>query len=60
MRGFSSIDHSLPSGVSAQTSVITLSGWSEAWRWWSVCLLAEGRVGGESAAILLLAIYRLQ
>ncbi|WP_125596245.1 hypothetical protein [Lapidilactobacillus achengensis] len=31
-----SIDHSLPIGVSAQTAVITLSGWSGAWRWWSV------------------------
>ncbi|WP_461219658.1 hypothetical protein [Lapidilactobacillus salsurivasis] len=60
MRGSSSIDYSLPVGVSAQTAVITLSGWSGAWRWWLVCLLVEGRAGGESAAILLLAIYRLQ
>ncbi|MFC6314165.1 hypothetical protein ACFQHW_01090 [Lapidilactobacillus achengensis] len=54
------IYHSLPVGVSAQTAVISLSSWSGAWRWWSVRLLAEGRAGGESAAILLLAIYRLQ
>ncbi|WP_461218232.1 hypothetical protein [Lapidilactobacillus salsurivasis] len=60
LRGSLSIDHSLPIGVSAQTTVITLSGWSGAWRWWFVCSLAEGRAGGESAAILLLAIYRLQ
>ncbi|WP_461217936.1 hypothetical protein [Lapidilactobacillus salsurivasis] len=57
MRGFG---HSLPVGVSAQTTAKTLSGWSGAWRWWSVRSLAEGRAGGESAAILLLAIYRLQ
>ncbi|WP_164511165.1 hypothetical protein [Lapidilactobacillus achengensis] len=44
LRGSSSTGHSLPVGMSAQTSAITLSGWS----------------GGESAAILLLAIYRLQ
>ncbi|MFC6314836.1 hypothetical protein ACFQHW_04540 [Lapidilactobacillus achengensis] len=60
LRGSSSIGDSLPVGGSAQTIVITLSGWSGAWRWWSVRLLAEGRAGGESAAILLLAIYRLQ
>ncbi|MFC6315058.1 hypothetical protein ACFQHW_05665 [Lapidilactobacillus achengensis] len=60
LRGSPSIDHSLPTGVSAQTAVITLSGWSGAWCWWAVYSLAEGRAGGESAAILLLAIYRLQ
>ncbi|WP_461217950.1 hypothetical protein [Lapidilactobacillus salsurivasis] len=32
-RGSASIDHSLPVGVSAQTTMITLSGWSGAWRW---------------------------
>ncbi|MFC6314840.1 hypothetical protein ACFQHW_04560 [Lapidilactobacillus achengensis] len=31
-RGSPSIDHSLPIGVSAQTAVKTLSGWSGAWR----------------------------
>ncbi|WP_461219476.1 hypothetical protein [Lapidilactobacillus salsurivasis] len=31
-----SIGHSLSGGVSAQTAVKTLSGWSGAWRWWSV------------------------
>ncbi|MFC6314584.1 hypothetical protein ACFQHW_03265 [Lapidilactobacillus achengensis] len=60
LRGTLSIDNSLPIGASAQTAVITLSGWSGAWCWWSVYSLAEGRAGGESAAILLLAIYRLQ
>ncbi|WP_461218154.1 hypothetical protein [Lapidilactobacillus salsurivasis] len=50
----------MPAGVSAQTAIKTLSGWSGAWRWWAVCMPAEGRAGGESAAILLLAIYRLQ
>ena len=60
LRGSLSIDHSLPIGVSAQTSIVALSGWSGAWHWWSVCSLAEGWAGGESAAILLLAIYRLQ
>ncbi|WP_461219462.1 hypothetical protein [Lapidilactobacillus salsurivasis] len=55
LRGSSSIGNSLPIGVSAQTATITLSGWSGAWRWWSVCLSAEGRAGGESAAILFLA-----
>ncbi|MFC6314602.1 hypothetical protein ACFQHW_03355 [Lapidilactobacillus achengensis] len=60
LRGSSSTGHSLPVGMSAQTSAITLSGWSGAWRWWIVHSLAEGRAGGESAAILLLAIYRLQ
>ncbi|MFC6314152.1 hypothetical protein ACFQHW_01025 [Lapidilactobacillus achengensis] len=60
MRGSSSIGDSLPVGVSAQATVKTLSGWSGAWRWWSVYLSVEGRAGGESAAILLLAIYRLQ
>ncbi|MFC6315789.1 hypothetical protein ACFQHW_09470 [Lapidilactobacillus achengensis] len=34
VRGPPSIDHSLPVGVSAQTAVKTLSGWSGAWRWW--------------------------
>ncbi|WP_461217977.1 hypothetical protein [Lapidilactobacillus salsurivasis] len=38
LRGSSSIGDSLPDGVSAQTTVITLSGWSGAWCWWSVCL----------------------
>ncbi|WP_125600993.1 hypothetical protein [Lapidilactobacillus achengensis] len=60
LRGSSSIGDSLPIGVSAQTAAITLSSWSGAWCWWSVYSLAEGRAGGESAAILLLAIYRLQ
>ncbi|WP_461218342.1 hypothetical protein [Lapidilactobacillus salsurivasis] len=55
LRGSSSIDDSIPIGVSAQTAVITLSGWSGAWRWWAVYSLAEGRAGGESAAILFLA-----
>ncbi|MFC6315321.1 hypothetical protein ACFQHW_07085 [Lapidilactobacillus achengensis] len=59
-RGSLSVSDGLPIGVSAQTAVITLSGWSGAWRWWFVRLPAEGRAGGESAAILLLAIYRLQ
>ncbi|MFC6315821.1 hypothetical protein ACFQHW_09635 [Lapidilactobacillus achengensis] len=36
LRDSSSIGHSLSGGVSAQTTVITLSGWSGAWRWWSV------------------------
>ncbi|WP_461219651.1 hypothetical protein [Lapidilactobacillus salsurivasis] len=35
-RGSPSIGDSLPIGVSAQTTVKTLSGWSGAWRWWSV------------------------
>ncbi|MFC6315889.1 hypothetical protein ACFQHW_09980 [Lapidilactobacillus achengensis] len=52
--------HGLTAGVSDPMTKITLSGWSGAWRWWSVRLSAEGRAGGESAAILLLAIYRLQ
>ncbi|MFC6315784.1 hypothetical protein ACFQHW_09440 [Lapidilactobacillus achengensis] len=43
-RDSSSIDHSLPVGVSAQPAVITLSGWSGAWRWWSVCS-SGGRSG---------------
>ncbi|MFC6315963.1 hypothetical protein ACFQHW_10355 [Lapidilactobacillus achengensis] len=60
LRGSPSIGHSLPVGGCAQTAVVTLSGWSGAWRWWFVYSLAEGRAGGESAAILLLAIYRLQ
>ncbi|MFC6314635.1 hypothetical protein ACFQHW_03525 [Lapidilactobacillus achengensis] len=33
LRGSSSIDHSLPVGVSASMNKVTLSG---AWRWWSV------------------------
>ncbi|WP_461218513.1 hypothetical protein [Lapidilactobacillus salsurivasis] len=60
LRGSPSIGNSLSVGVSAQTTAITLSGWSGAWRWWIVYSSAEGRAGGESAAILLLAIYRLQ
>ncbi|MFC6315668.1 hypothetical protein ACFQHW_08850 [Lapidilactobacillus achengensis] len=60
LRGSPSIDHSLPVGVSAQVTMIMLSSWSGAWRWWAGYQLAEGRAGGESAAILLLAIYRLQ
>ncbi|MFC6314482.1 hypothetical protein ACFQHW_02745 [Lapidilactobacillus achengensis] len=43
LRGFSSIDHSLPSGVSAQTAVKTLSGWS-------------GEIRGEIAVKLSLAV----
>ncbi|WP_461219428.1 hypothetical protein [Lapidilactobacillus salsurivasis] len=36
LRGSTSIGNSLAYGVSAQTIVITLSGWSGAWRWWAV------------------------
>ncbi|MFC6315865.1 hypothetical protein ACFQHW_09860 [Lapidilactobacillus achengensis] len=36
LRGSSSIGNSLPVGVSAQATAITLSGWSGAWRWWIV------------------------
>ncbi|WP_461218144.1 hypothetical protein [Lapidilactobacillus salsurivasis] len=36
-RGSLSISHSWLAGVSAQAAVKTLSGWSGAWRWWSVC-----------------------
>ncbi|MFC6314675.1 hypothetical protein ACFQHW_03730 [Lapidilactobacillus achengensis] len=32
MRGSPSISHSLPAGVSAQTTIITFSGWSGAIR----------------------------
>ncbi|MFC6314316.1 hypothetical protein ACFQHW_01855 [Lapidilactobacillus achengensis] len=32
LRGSPSLDHSLLVGVSAQTAVKTLSGWSGAWR----------------------------
>ncbi|WP_461218946.1 hypothetical protein [Lapidilactobacillus salsurivasis] len=39
-----SIDDSLPNDVSAQPAVKTLSGWSGAWRWWSVCS-SGGRSG---------------
>ncbi|MFC6314369.1 hypothetical protein ACFQHW_02165 [Lapidilactobacillus achengensis] len=44
VRGSSSICNSLPTGGSAQTAVITLSGWSGAWRWWFVCSFG-GRSG---------------
>ncbi|MFC6314511.1 hypothetical protein ACFQHW_02890 [Lapidilactobacillus achengensis] len=44
LRGSPSIFHSLPLGVSAQTAVKTLSGWSGAWRWWFVCS-SGGRSG---------------
>ncbi|MFC6314133.1 hypothetical protein ACFQHW_00930 [Lapidilactobacillus achengensis] len=47
MRGFPSIDHSLPVGVSAQTTVITLSGWS-------------GEIRGEIAVKLSLAALPLR
>ena len=46
LRESSSIDHSLPNGVSAQTIAITLSGWS-------------GEIRGEIAVKLSLAVYRL-
>ncbi|MFC6316097.1 hypothetical protein ACFQHW_11030 [Lapidilactobacillus achengensis] len=46
LREASSIDHRLPVGVSAQTAVITLSGWS-------------GEIRGEIAVKLSLAVYRL-
>ncbi|MFC6314819.1 hypothetical protein ACFQHW_04455 [Lapidilactobacillus achengensis] len=36
LRRSPSIGHSLLVGVSAQAAVITLSGWSGAWRWWAV------------------------
>ncbi|MFC6316159.1 hypothetical protein ACFQHW_11340 [Lapidilactobacillus achengensis] len=44
MRGSQSIDNCLPDGVSAQTTAITLSGWSGAWRWWFACS-SGGRSG---------------
>ncbi|MFC6315637.1 hypothetical protein ACFQHW_08690 [Lapidilactobacillus achengensis] len=47
MRGSSSIDHSLPAGVSAQTAVITLSGWS-------------GEIRGEIAVKLVLVAMPLR
>ncbi|MFC6316213.1 hypothetical protein ACFQHW_11615 [Lapidilactobacillus achengensis] len=43
-RGAPSIGNSLPGGVSAQTPVKPLSGWSGAWRWWAVCS-SGGRSG---------------
>ncbi|WP_461218307.1 hypothetical protein [Lapidilactobacillus salsurivasis] len=55
LRDSSPISNRLPVGVSAQTAVKMLSGWSGAWRWWPVRTSAEGRAGGESAAILFLA-----
>ncbi|MFC6316003.1 hypothetical protein ACFQHW_10555 [Lapidilactobacillus achengensis] len=42
LRGSPSTDHSLPVGVSVQTTVKTLSGWSGAWRWWAVCSFGGG------------------
>ncbi|WP_461218166.1 hypothetical protein [Lapidilactobacillus salsurivasis] len=47
LRGSSSIGHSLPTGVSAQTAVITLSGWS-------------GEIRGEIAVKLALAALPLR
>ncbi|WP_461218543.1 hypothetical protein [Lapidilactobacillus salsurivasis] len=47
LRGSSSICHSLPAGVSAQTTVKTLSGWS-------------GEIRGEIAVSLFLAACRLE
>ncbi|WP_461219165.1 hypothetical protein [Lapidilactobacillus salsurivasis] len=47
LRGSSSIDDSLPVGVSAQTSVKTLSGWS-------------GEIRGEIAVSLFLAALPLR
>ncbi|MFC6316192.1 hypothetical protein ACFQHW_11505 [Lapidilactobacillus achengensis] len=47
LRGSSSIGHSLPDGVSAQTAVITLSGWS-------------GEIRGEIAVSLFLAALPLR
>ncbi|MFC6315751.1 hypothetical protein ACFQHW_09270 [Lapidilactobacillus achengensis] len=47
MRGSPSIDHSLPAGVSAQTAVKTLSGWS-------------GEIRGEIAVSLFLAALPLR
>ncbi|WP_461219541.1 hypothetical protein [Lapidilactobacillus salsurivasis] len=47
LRGPSSIDHSLPDGVSAQTAVKTLSGWS-------------GEIRGEIAVKLSLAALPLR
>ncbi|WP_461219151.1 hypothetical protein [Lapidilactobacillus salsurivasis] len=47
LRGSSSIDHSLPVGVSAQTAVKTLSGWS-------------GEIRGEIAVKLSLAALPLR
>ncbi|WP_461218722.1 hypothetical protein [Lapidilactobacillus salsurivasis] len=47
LRGFPSIGHSLPVGVSAQTAVITLSGWS-------------GAIRGEIAVKLSLAALPLR
>ncbi|WP_461219508.1 hypothetical protein [Lapidilactobacillus salsurivasis] len=44
LRGPTSIDNSLPVGVSAQAPIKMLSGWSGAWRWWSVCS-SGGRSG---------------
>ncbi|WP_461218039.1 hypothetical protein [Lapidilactobacillus salsurivasis] len=47
LRGASSISHSLPDGVSAQTAVKTLSGWS-------------GEIRGEIAVSLFLAALPLR
>ncbi|MFC6314224.1 hypothetical protein ACFQHW_01390 [Lapidilactobacillus achengensis] len=47
LRGSPSIGHSLPAGVSAQTAVITLSGWS-------------GEIRGEIAVKLSLAALPLR
>ncbi|MFC6315094.1 hypothetical protein ACFQHW_05850 [Lapidilactobacillus achengensis] len=47
MAWLSSIDHSLPAGVSAQTAVITFSGWS-------------GEIRGEIAVKLSLAALPLR
>ncbi|MFC6314252.1 hypothetical protein ACFQHW_01530 [Lapidilactobacillus achengensis] len=47
LRGSPSIDHSLPTGVSAQTTVKTLSGWS-------------GEIRGEIAVKLSLAALPLR
>ncbi|MFC6315159.1 hypothetical protein ACFQHW_06175 [Lapidilactobacillus achengensis] len=44
LRGSPSNGHSLPVDVSAQMNKITLSGWSGAWRWWTVRSLG-GRSG---------------
>ncbi|MFC6314325.1 hypothetical protein ACFQHW_01900 [Lapidilactobacillus achengensis] len=44
LRGAPFIGYSLTVGVSAPMSKISLSSWSGAWRWWSVCLLG-GRSG---------------
>ncbi|MFC6314741.1 hypothetical protein ACFQHW_04060 [Lapidilactobacillus achengensis] len=47
LRGSLSIDHSLPVGVSAQATVITLSGWS-------------GEIRGEIAVKLVLVAMPLR